>query len=192
MKTFTLLLLSILNAIPQAELPSPTLPDLPSPTLPNLPSPTLPNLPSPTLPYVPSPTLPGTITESAPPAVVSPAYGGSPTLVEVPSPTNPTLPSPTLANSPVVPVAVAAPVVDQSLYSGPATCIAALGTNQIPGGLTCHNTYNAGSPLAAGYGGCDLVKTSEGGILDLELVWAFAKSKNYLVKGTFSYSFRWW
>eukprot|EP00834_Sanchytrium_tribonematis_P006217 NODE_436_length_7460_cov_0.466105.p6 type:complete len:167 gc:universal NODE_436_length_7460_cov_0.466105:3857-3357(-) len=64
-----------------------------------------------------------------------------------------------------------------------AACIAALGNSQIPGGLTCHNTYNAASALAAGYGGCDLVKTSEGGILDIQLVWAFAQSKGFLVKG---------
>ena len=67
--------------------------------------------------------------------------------------------------------------------SQPAACIAALGSNQLPGGHTCHNTYNAGSPLAAGYGGCDYVKTSEGGIRDLDLVWQFAKSKGFMVKG---------
>eukprot|EP00834_Sanchytrium_tribonematis_P003252 NODE_120_length_17920_cov_0.559782.p7 type:complete len:201 gc:universal NODE_120_length_17920_cov_0.559782:3388-2786(-) len=67
--------------------------------------------------------------------------------------------------------------------TGPAKCIEALGQNQVGGGLTCHHTYNKEAPLEAGYGGCDLVKTSEGGMKDLTLVWEFAKKNGYMVKG---------
>ena len=136
---------------------------------------------------------------------VLPTYSAAASITQdatpSPPPAAPTVPSLTLppASSPVevpvvgaaaavvappaIPAPAPAPVPASVPVPGQAACIAALGGNQIPGGLTCHNTYNMGTPLSAGYGGCDLVKTSEGGIRDIELVWAFAKSKGYLVKG---------
>eukprot|EP00834_Sanchytrium_tribonematis_P009007 NODE_1373_length_1195_cov_0.981752.p1 type:complete len:254 gc:universal NODE_1373_length_1195_cov_0.981752:84-845(+) len=109
----------------------------------------------------------------------------SPTLQILPSPTLPSLSStgPKVDPSPQTAQIAASPKPETSTSNGQAACIAALGSNQLPGGLTCHHTYNKDNPLAAGFGGCDLVKTSEGGIRDIELVWAFAKSKGYLVKG---------
>ena len=64
-----------------------------------------------------------------------------------------------------------------------AACVKKLGQDQIGGGLTCHHTYDKQTALEAGFGGCDVHMTSIGGIGDMELIFQFAKSKGFLVKG---------
>ncbi len=128
------------------------------------------------------------ITPAAIPAVPTPTpLAPAPVPAFTPSAPVPALPvaTPVVIPAPK-PVEVATPVVVPAIspaIGGQAKCIAALGMNQMPGGLTCHHSYNKPNPLEAGYGGCDTVKTSLGGIVDIELVWAFAKSKGFLVKG---------
>lgn len=51
------------------------------------------------------------------------------------------------------------------------------------GGHTCHHTYDFDPPLGQGLGGCDLVKTQQGSLVDLEIVHEFSKSKGYMIKG---------
>ena len=79
----------------------------------------------------------------------------------------------------------APPTWNYSGFDGTAKCTAALANATPEGGSTqtCHHTYNKETPGAAGLGGCDYAKSSEGGPKDQELVWAFAKKKGFFVKG---------